>query len=277
MKPIRTWVRKKRQRILGLAVLLLLLPATTCADTITIFASRDTSLYQDLPGNSDGAGPGMVVGNTDKGRASPRRALLDFDVAASVPAGATITGAQFTLVMEQAAPADSRARAVELHRLLANWGEGTTGQGTPAARSGQGFPAPTDGTTATWSHRFFNTTPWTNPGGDFDAAASGSAMVGTARQGYVWNSTTAMVHDVQSWLDDPASNFGWLLLGDESAAATARRFDTREATNSSLRPALQITYSAAPVPEPATLTLLALGTLGGISFLWRRRPQKDEG
>ena len=37
--------------------------------------------------------------------------------------------------------------------------------------------------------------------------------------------------DVQSWLDDPASNFGWLVLGDESEIPTAKRFDTRESAS----------------------------------------------
>ena len=40
-----------------------------------------------------------------------------------------------------------------------------------------------------------------------------------------------MVADVQSWLDNPASNFGWLVLGDETAIATAKRFDTRESAS----------------------------------------------
>ena len=36
-----------------------------------------------------------------------------------------------------------------------------------------------------------------------------------------------MVADVQSWLDNPATNFGWLVLGDESDILTAKRFDTQ--------------------------------------------------
>ena len=40
-----------------------------------------------------------------------------------------------------------------------------------------------------------------------------------------------MVADVQSWLNNPASNFGWLVLGDETAIATAKRFDTRESAS----------------------------------------------
>ncbi len=50
-----------------------------------------------------------------------------------------------------------------------------------------------------------------------------------------------MVSDVQSWLDNPAGNFGWLVLGDESASPTSKRFDTRESTTP---PVLTIEYTA---------------------------------
>ena len=59
-----------------------------------------------------------------------------------------------------------------------------------------------------------------------------------------------MVADVQSWLDNPASNFGWLVLGDETAIATAKRFDTRESASP---PVLTIEYTPAsrpPTPRP---------------------------
>ena len=72
-----------------------------------------------------------------------------------------------------------------------------------------------------------------------------------------------MVADVQSWLDNPASNFGWLVLGDESTIATAKRFDTRESASP---PVLTIQYipgprvtptprpRPTPVPRPSFLT-----------------------
>src|SRR5438105_5696276 len=61
-----------------------------------------------------------------------------------------------------------------------------------------------------------------------------------------------MVADVQLWLDNPASNFGWLVLGDESDIATAKRFDTRESASP---PVLTIqhvasTPRATPTPRP---------------------------
>jgi hypothetical protein len=247
------------RKIFGLTIVVLLVTTAARADTITIFPSQDNSLFQNLPANSNGGGAALFVGEDQ--RSSARRALIGFDIAGNIPAGATITSVQFSLFQEQTAPGERSARPIELHRLLDDWGEGTTGKGMPPTHSGQGFRTPTDGTTATWSHRFYNTVPWTNPGGDFVATASGSTMVGITRQAYVWDSTPAMVADVQGWLDDPASDFGWLLMGLESTSGTARRFDSREAANSALWPELTITFSGGPVPEPRTLASFALGVL----------------
>lgn len=249
------------QRIRYLFVFCVLVPAATRADTITVTANRDTTLYRDFPTNSNGGGQALFVGdNGAMGGGAPRRGLIGFDIAATIPAGAIITDVQFSLFLDRAAEGDTRARSIELHRLVTNWGEGTSGRGTLGS-SGKGFSTPANGTAATWTHPFYNTTPWAKAGGDFVTAASGSAMVGTVRQNYVWTSTSDMVSDVQGWLDNPSGNFGWILLGDESAAATARRFDTHEANNATLRPTLRITFSASPVPAPATLLLAALGAV----------------
>jgi hypothetical protein len=81
-----------------------------------------------------------------------------------------------------------------------------------------------------------------------------------------------MVSDVQGWLNDPTTNFGWALLGDESGPGTARRFYSRE--SGSTGPSLQIDFTppSGPVsnPEPGTITLLAVGGLALGGYTWRR-------
>jgi hypothetical protein len=110
----------------------------------------------------------------------------------------------------------------------------------------EGDGAPATINDATWRHRFFDTIFWTTEGGDFSATVSGSQSVGAVGM-YTWSSSQ-MRADVQSWLDDPANNFGWLVLGDESAISTAKRFDTRESANP---PVLTIIYRpAGPRPTP---------------------------
>src|SRR5207237_1520208 len=97
---------------------------------------------------------------------------------------------------------------------------------------------------ATWRQRFFDTIFWTMQGGDFSATVSASQSVGPVGQ-YTWSSAQ-MIADVQSWINNPASNFGWLVLGDESTAATAKRFDTRESASP---PVLFIEYRVRPTPR----------------------------
>jgi hypothetical protein len=52
-----------------------------------------------------------------------------------------------------------------------------------------------------------------------------------------------MVADVQGWLDDPSSNFGWLLVGNEGENGTAKRFDSKENPVAERSPSLTIEFT----------------------------------
>jgi hypothetical protein len=253
------------RRIVCLAFAFLVLTAVARADTVTLVSNRDTTIFQSNPSASDGAGQAMYVGNTNM--RSARRGLVGFDIAGNIPAGSTITGVQLSLV-QVLAPPGATTTPIELHPLLADWGEGSAGRGSGASHGGQGFSGPADGTAATWTHRFFNTTPWNNAGGDFAATASASTMVGRANMAYIWdsNSNPGMVEDVQSWLDNPSSNFGWLLLGDESKAATARVFSTREAQTQGAAPSLVVTFTPATPVTTQLVVSAPPGATAGSSF-----------
>src|SRR5262249_17819527 len=115
------------QRMLYAACLFLLsLPAIN-ADTVTLVSSRDATMYEEFSSNGNGAGQAMFAGTNGHGKL--HRALIGFDIAGNVPAGATITGVQLSLFLDRAGSGELNARQLELHRLLADWGEGTTGQG----------------------------------------------------------------------------------------------------------------------------------------------------
>lgn len=219
--------------------------ASASANVVVIGSSADTTIYANNVNNSSG-GAAVMFSGTD-GNASVKRALVEFDLSSSVPAGSTITDIQLTLFLGQVAGNLTNTTAtIGLHRLTADWGEGTNGAGTPISGGGQGFPA-LEGD-ATWANRFFSSNspvPWVNAGGDFISASSAETIVGAAtNSGYTWISTSALVTDVQGWVDDPSSNFGWLLQNnDEVSIRTFRAFYTREETNSSLQPQLQITFA----------------------------------
>lgn len=198
-----------------------------------INAKKDNTLYEDATGSlSNGAGVSFFAGRTGPNAQQKfRRGLIAFDIAGNIPAGAIIDSVKLRLSMSQTM---SGPQPIRLHRVLADWGEGMSN-----TSAGNGAPA-TSGD-ATWIHSFFNTGLWTRAGGDFAAAASGSQTVGNIGV-YFWNSTPQMVADVQMWLNTPASNFGWLVLGNESGSQTAKKFDTRENSISANRPMLTVFY-----------------------------------
>ena len=99
----------------------------TClqGDTVTVNASKDNTLYESPDGAlSNGAGQHIFAGVT--GNNMIRRALLAFDLSA-IPEGATITSAQLTLNMSQTG--EIAPLEVALHRVLKDWGEGTSQAG----------------------------------------------------------------------------------------------------------------------------------------------------
>lgn len=184
------------------------------ADEVTIRATRDTTLYEDNPGFSNGAGQYLFVGYN--GGRFRRRALIHFDIAGSVPAGATVTGASMTLHLSRG---QARQTRIGLHRLLAIWS-----QSTSRASGEEGGGAPAAEGDATWSHRVWQTERWEAPGGDFTPAASATAEVSDLGT-YTWMGE-ALVADVQSCLDVPSDNFGWIVVGDAGAGGAAKRFDS---------------------------------------------------
>lgn len=206
--------------------------------TATLGSSADNTLYEDPNGSlSNGAGQYFFAGRTNQASNSIRRGLIRFDVSSSLPPTATIVGATLQLAMSQTA---AGPQPIELRRVTASWGEGSSN----AITMGGGGGAPATPNDATWLHRFYSSTLWTTPGGDFVSTASATMTVGSDGA-YSW-SAPGMISDVQMWLDAPATNEGWLVLGNELTAGTTKRFDTKENSDPNARPSLVITYLLLP-------------------------------
>lgn len=238
-----------------LHVLWLCVPAAAWAQCqigeTTLLASRDNTLFEDGSGAlSNGSGSYLFTGNTRS--MGVRRALLHFDVAGAIPAGSTIDSASLHLNMSMTIAGSEN---VNLHPVLADWGEGAS---DASGMEGGGAPSATDD--ATWIHTFFNSAFWANSGGDFSPMASATTAV-DGNGVYTWGSA-AMMADVQSWLDDPMNNFGWILVGNESATTTAKRFDARENSTTPTPPTLCVALSAPAVSEIPTL-----GNLGVVALI----------
>jgi len=258
----------------ALLALLLLCPALR-AQTVQILPAQDNTLFQPdtLGDRSSGAGPQVFAGRVGGvgGAVGLRRGVLAFDVAAAVPAGSTILAATLTLTCSHAPVFDrTNTRTHRLRRATAGWGESGSDAGI---NNGSGAaPAPGD---ATWSHTFHPGSFWSSAGGDF--AGTVSSSVGVTNTGtYVFPSTPQLVADVQSMLDAPGGNFGWVLSGEEAVSGTARAFDSREAPAYPLyggvAPVLAVTYvQGVPSLGAGSLALLVGLALGGGALLLGRR------
>jgi hypothetical protein len=202
------------------------------ASTITIGPSKDNTLYEQPDGSlSNGVGQHIFAGNNNGDLA--RRGVIAFDISGNVPAGVVISSVTLTLNMSRT---NSPGQDFQLHRLLTDWGEGAS---DASANEGGGTAAATGD--ATWIHTRFDAAEWQTPGGDFSAAASASKPVSGVGQ-YVWESTDQMVADVQAWVDDPSTNFGWLIMGNERETQTAKRFDSKDNFEKANRPSLTIEF-----------------------------------
>ena len=211
-------------------------PSLQAAQSVSLGPSKDNTLYEDATGSiSNGAGKHVFAGKTKAGKI--RRAVSAFDIA-DIPDGSTIESVTLTLHMSRFPIALTQAPSVtvELRRLEADWGEGTS---AAPANEGGGIKA-TSGD-ATWADRFFDTETWGSPGGDFSPTVSASKSVGGIGD-YTWGSTDQMVADVQAWLDNPSTNFGWILIGNEAQTQTAKRFGSKD--NAANPPALTVTFAS---------------------------------
>jgi hypothetical protein len=241
--------------VLGASVRLLCLglaEGLACAAfgaSVSLIPIADTSIMEVAPNNNVGGRSWVNAGSNM--HTQRNRGLFKFDIAGSLPAGSQVTSASLSLAVT-GIPADGYAVSFfDLHRLLRNWGEGTN---NPFSSPGQGSPATTN--EATWlSPLSLTTNVWTAPGAaatnDYDPTVTASQIIySTVQSPYLFPDpsadATAIIADVQRWLDNPATNFGWILICEsDDVPSTARRFGSREDPNNS--PMLQLEYLAPPL------------------------------
>lgn len=214
--------------------------------TVVLQASKDNTIYNES-GNSNGVGPNFTCGVNSSG--SIRRALIKFDLS-TIPPGATITSVTLTLTLTKSKTGTDK---VSLYKLSQDWGEGTSDAGDP---DGQGTIATLND--ATWNCSFYNgvggcTVAWATPGGVFESIESASTFVANSSTTNTWSSSQ-MKTDVQGWVSNSSSNFGWIIRagvvgGSESGLRTTNRFASKDNPNGSITPKLSVTYigGAAPV------------------------------
>ncbi len=207
--------------------------------TVTFSPSKDNTIYEFPVGGlplSNGAGANWFIGKTTQNLT--RRGLMAFNLA-SIPAEATILDVTLTVHLSRSAIAG--LEDMTMHRVLANWGEGTS---NAANNEGRGANATTND--ATWQLRFHPNLSMSWPfGGSFVSTPSLTKPIGNID--FYSLSSTGLIADVQQWVTTPATNFGWIFRGNEFASGTAKRFDTKENSDASVRPVLSVVYTLGPV------------------------------
>lgn len=134
--------------------------------------------------------------------------------------------------------------------LLRDWVEGT---GTGAAGPG-----------ATWSVDGLGNS-WDAPGatGAVDKDAVQSTVPGVTINNPFWFEWELDVALVQSWIDNPAANYGLIFQSNNGQAA---RIHSTEGPTTAWRPVLRLTGQV--VPEPSSVALLCVA---GITMIASRR------
>ncbi len=212
-----------------------LLPAATFT------ASKDTTIYDS--GTVNGTGGGLFVGTN--GQDTNQRGLIAFDLSA-IPAGSTVTSVSLRLHVN-AQGFNSGADTVSINAVTQTWNEAAGGEGGATSGGGAGVPAVAGD--ATWFSSGLNN--WTSPGGDYNPVASSSLVVDGVGVFHTFTGA-GLVSDVQAWVNDPGSNYGWIIRGKENSNSSSKRFSSRENTGNGGAnvPLLTVTYDTGITPLP---------------------------
>jgi len=236
-------------KVFALAVLVVAVATVqTNAQTITqsFSATADSTIYSNNVDNNGGGNLFGIAGFANNG--NERRFLTQFDLSSIAP-GSIVTSASLDLNVAQS---NSGGGNFELYRVDTAWNEGIqSGNQGAAATTGE----------VTWNEAQNGLVDWTDGGSFFSPVLSQASI--TSNGPATLTSSADFVSAVQALVDDPTSNFGFILVGQDPGSAL--RFDTSDA---GVAPSLSVSFTS--VPEPTT-GLLGLSLLGGLLLQRRKR------
>ena len=194
---------------------------------------EDTSIFEEFPENAGGGIDGIFAGTIRTGFV--RRALVRVDLG-DIPPGSVVTDATLEMTVERSGE-NFGAFDLGLHPVLREWTEGDVT--APGSEGGVGSPA--NSGDPTWNSAAHNGTPWDNIGGDFAETPSATASAGQFLSIVEWGGE-GLIADIQRWIDDPASNFGWMIVSSiEDQNQRVKKLVSSEGTTARPRLTVEIT------------------------------------
>jgi len=241
-----------RPQILFLFVFLAVWSPAVMGDELTLEPVQDATLFEDEAGTANGSGRYLFMGRVgEDGDDKLRRALVRFDLS-GIPTHAIINSVDVHFEITKVPLKDIRVGTATLHRVTSSWGEGASN-----APGGEGQGIAAQANDATWQYRFYDGTDWSVPGGDFVSTPSASQPYNAIEEPLDFSSSddAGLIADVQAWVEMPASNHGWMLLGEESEVLnyTARQLVSREDVGD-LGPKLVVDFTVPSVTDNLVLT-----------------------
>lgn len=225
-------IHLRRTGLLTCALAIFLLTNIGNAETLVIEASKDTSIYSEGT-LSNGQGISIFAGRTKQG--NDRRGLVQFNLDGQLPANAVVDSVSLSMYVSKVPIGGGPDTYFRIHRLTRDWGEGASNAGDVGGKG-----AAAEAGDATWLESELGVQSWTQSGGDYVAMASAEEVI-SGIGFYNWIGD-GLLADVNAWLQDPASNFGWIIVG-ESSFGSAARFESRHYWNEVQRPQLVIEFT----------------------------------
>jgi hypothetical protein len=207
--------------------------ASVHAVSTNLLAVSDTYLRDELSSDDNFGNSEVVLVGVSLDATKHNHGLFRFSLF-GIPANATITGATLHLISTGGMTAPFNHG---LHRLLKDWNESE----------------------ATWNLRLLPSTGWGAGGGkaddDFLSAPSAIAAIDIAPTTNDFSSS-GMVADVQLWVSDPDTNFGWMVIAVDGQLGSGKILGSRESL--AAQPYLTVDYTLPSAPGAAMIQNVGL-------------------